>query len=197
MKKISLILILIFTALTLCISSVNADDIPSVINKQEDAMKVFQNAKDTLEFRMGMVFKKPFEVKLVTGEEMDEITRGSPYHKSVVGLHFYRDGKHYIFMLKDVGKDMFYGTMCHEMTHGWQDENCPNQSIRLKEGLAMWVEVKVLRWSGAYTLASRKHRVADPIYGVGYKFILEVEDKYGEKGVLPYIVNLKDIQLKN
>ncbi|MCD4783615.1 MAG: basic secretory family protein [Candidatus Eremiobacteraeota bacterium] len=193
LKKLMIILVSAFIALAFVVAEVNADDIPTIINKHEDAMKVFKKAKESLRSKLGMVFHRPFEIKLVTGKEMDKITKASPYHKNIIGLHRYRKGVNYIYMLDDVGKDRFYGTMCHEMTHGWQDENCPGQTRILREGLARWVEVKALQWSGAHTLARQIHRTADPIYGVGYKFILKVEDKYGEKGVLPYVLKLKDI----
>ena len=171
-----------------------ADNIPMVINTDEDAEKVLEKAKKNLGEKLGMTFRKPVEMKLVTGKELDEIVKNSPYKGAVVGLHWFKDGKHNIYMMKNTGKDDFYGTVCHEMTHGWQAENCPGQSKVLVEGLAVWVEYKSLMWDGAYVKARALNRnIADPIYGVGYRYIQKLEDQYGESGVLEHVKKMKDI----
>lgn len=171
-----------------------AEDLPSVINKDEDAQKILEKSKKTLSDKLGMKYRYPIVIKLVTGKELDQKAKNSPYKGAIVGMHRFEDGKHVLYMMKDVGKDEFYGTLCHEMAHGWQLENCPGQSVVLIEGLAMWVEYKCLMWDGAYMRARNLNRyTADPVYGVGYRYVQTLEDKYGENGVLPAIVKLKDI----
>ncbi len=171
-----------------------ADDIPGVINTDEAAEKVLDKAKKILGEKLGMAFRNPVEMKLATGKELDEIAKDSPYKGAIVGLHSFKDGKHKIYMMKNTGRDDFYGTVCHEMTHGWQVENCPGQSRVLMEGLAVWVEYKALMWDGAYTKARSLNRnIADPVYGVGYRYIQKLEDQYGESGVLEQVKKIKDI----
>lgn len=171
-----------------------ADKIPQIINTDEDAGKVLDKAKKILNEKLGMKFKYPVEMKLVTGKELDEIMANSPYKGAIVGIFRFAGGKHNIYMMKNTGKDDFYGTVCHEMTHAWQAENCPGQTIVLKEGLAVWVEYKALMWDGAYAKARSLNRnTADPIYGTGYRFIQTIEDKYGENNVLEQVKKLKDI----
>lgn len=175
-----------------------ADSIPQVINTDEDADKVLEKARKNLNEKLGMTFKYPVVMKLVTGKELDEIMAKSPYKGAIVGLHWFADGKHYIYMMKNTGKDDFYGTVCHEMTHGWQVETCPGQGKILKEGLAVWVEYKALMWDGAYVKArSLNQNIADPVYGVGYRYIQKLEDQYGESGVLEQVRKLKDIPAEN
>ena len=188
--------ILIFLMLLFLLSNcqVFADKIPAVIKTDEDGRIVLDKAMKTLNTKLGMSFKKPVVMKVVTGKELDEIARKSPYKGAIVGLHWFQNGKHHVYMMKDTGRDDFYGTLCHEMTHGWQIENCPGQTKVLKEGLAVWVEYKSLMWDGAYAKARSLNRnIADPIYGVGYRFIQTLEDKYGEKGVLDAVKKLRDI----
>lgn len=171
-----------------------ADNIPMVINTDEDAEKVLEKAKKILGEKLGMAFLKPVEMRLATGKELDEIAKNSPYKGAIVGLHSFRGGKHIIYMMKNTGRDDFYGTVCHEMTHGWQVENCPGQSRVLMEGLAVWVAYKALIWDGAYVKArSLNQNIADPVYGVGYRYIQKLEDQYGESGVLEQVKKMKEI----
>jgi hypothetical protein len=171
------------------------DRIPYVINKDEHAQKLFEKAKEVLDSKLGMKFHHQMDIKLVSGKELDEIVKDSPYRGNITGLHTFKNGRHIIYMMTDVGKDDFYGTLCHEMTHSWQIENCPpDQALVLSEGLAVWVEVKALYWDGAYSLVSQiNQNLADPVYGVGYRYVQKIEDKYGEKNVLQVMKTLKNI----
>jgi len=196
MRKSVIMLILISLILVFFCQNLYAadDDIPGIINTQEDARKVLDKAKRVLKQKLGMTFRYPVVVEMVTGRKLDELAKGSPYKGAIVGLYTFQKGKHHVYMMKDVARDSFYGSMCHEMTHGWQVENCPGQSIVLKEGLAVWVNYKVWIWDGAYTSARKLNQyIADPVYGVGYRFIQKLEDKYGEKSVLDVVKKLKNI----
>lgn len=188
--------LLFFSMLLLFLVSFNqlrADDTPSVIETQEDAEKIFEKAKDKLDEKFGMRFNLPIQVKMVTIEEMDRVAKNR-INKNIVGLHSFRDGVHYIFMVKGKGRDPFYGTMCHEMTHAWQEENCSDQSDVLEEGLARWVEIKMLMWDGACRYAQLIHQnTRGETYGVGYRYILTLEDKFGTKGVLEEVKKLQDV----
>ena len=187
--------VLMILILLSCGAASAGDSIHTIINSEESANKVFEKAKKTLSSRLNMNLHYPMEIKLVSGKELDEMIKGSPYSGNVTGLHTFKNGKHIMYMMTNVGKDDFYGTLCHEMTHSWQLENCPpDQSLVLSEGLAVWVEVKVLYWDGAYYMVNQiNQNLGDPVYGVGYRFVQKVEDKYGEKNVLNAIKAMKDI----
>jgi hypothetical protein len=165
-----------------------------VVEKDAQAQVVFKQAEKLLSTKLNMTFRYPMQIILVTGKELDDIMKASPYRGSIVGIHKMEKGVHKIYMMKDVSKDKFLSTLCHEMTHGWQRENGLDQDIKLIEGLAVWVEYKSLMWTGAYALAQDiNQNLADPIYGVGFRFVQELEDKHGEKGVLRAIKNYKMI----
>lgn len=184
----------VFLFIMLTGTGVYADGIPSVINRQADAEKVLTKARGVLKDKLGMTFRSPISIKLVTGRELDKLAEGSPYKGGIVGIHTFDKGRHVIYMMQDRGKDQFYGTLCHELTHAWQRENCPSQSDTLREGLAVWVEYKAYVWDGAYTQAKKLNSgMADPIYGTGYRFIQKVEDQYGEENVLDYVKTLRDV----
>ncbi|MCE1247949.1 MAG: hypothetical protein LWY06_15000 [Firmicutes bacterium] len=181
--------------LLFCRPAAAGENIPTIINSEDAANKVFEKAKNTLSSRLNMHFQLPMEIKLVSGKELDAMVKDSPYRGNVTGLHTFKNGRHVIYMMTNVGRDDFYGTMCHEMTHSWQLENCPpDQSLVLSEGLAVWVEMKVLYWDGAYYMVNQiNQNFGDPIYGVGYRYMQKIEDKYGEKNVLQVVKNMRDI----
>ena len=168
--------------------------IPSVIETDKDAGAMLQKARQTLKGRLNMQLNQPVDVRLVTGQELDSIMKNSSYRGNIVGIHTMEDGRHVVYMMRGMGRDQFFGTLCHELTHGWQAENCPNQELALREGLAVWVEYKCLYFDGAYTLANRlNNNIADPVYGVGYRFIQSLEKKFGQGEVLEQVKKLKRI----
>lgn len=184
-KRISLTLIIL---ISIGFLPAKADNIPVVIENTEDGEKALEKSLDVLKEHLRMRFGLPVEVKVVTGSELDKLLPNSPYKGSIVGVYKFRDGRHMIYMMRGVHRDKFHGTLCHELTHAWQAENCPPQDIYLREGLAVWVQYKSLRWVGAYTMARNLNQyIADPVYGVGYRFVQKLEDKYGESGVLEEI----------
>jgi hypothetical protein len=190
--SLSFLLIVFFTlAFT---NQINAANSFSSVENMGQAETVLKEAQNILQAKFNMTFRYPIIVKLVSGKELDEIAKNSKYKGAIVGLHTFREGKHQVFMMNNVGRDNFFGTLCHELTHGWQSENCPSQDIVLKEGTAVWVEYKCLLQYGAVIKARNlSERIADPVYGVGYRFVQKIEDKYGEKKVLDEVKKLQKI----
>lgn len=184
---------LIILCATLLPGPLRASGIPLVIGTDADARLVLDKALAVMRERLGMTLARPVQVKVVDGKELDAVVPESPYRGRVIGLHTMRDGRHMVYLMRDKGRDQVFGTMCHELTHGWQAENCPRQEPALQEGLAVWVEYKCLWWDGAYSLANRVHGIADPVYGVGYRYILKLEDAHGEKGVLQQVKKIDRI----
>jgi hypothetical protein len=191
-SNILLIIIMLVFAMPLIAQA--ASDIPLVIEKPEQAKVMQSRALSMLKGKLGMSYRLPIEVKLVTGAEIDKKISDSPYKGNSTGIYCFENGKHVVYMMKDTGSDDFFGVICHELTHAWQSENCPGQDIILKEGLAQWVQYKCLMWDGAYIKANAiNQNLADPVYGVGYRFVQRLEDKYKEKGVLEAVKKLKSV----
>ena len=77
-----------------------------------------------------------------------------------------------------------YGVLVHELTHAWQWANWPREAARtLVEGLAMWAEYQALLAEGAIHAARHAERYGDPIYGLGFRLALEVEQRLGAEYV--------------
>jgi hypothetical protein len=190
---LTLILLLVCIGISSTGILFGSDNFP-VVEKDAQAQIVFKQAEKLLKSKLGMTFRCPMNIILVTGKELDDIMKNSPYRGSIVGIHKMENGVHKIYMMKDVSRDKFLSVLCHEMTHGWQRENGLEQDIKLIEGLAVWVEYKSLMWTGAYALAQNiNQNLADPVYGVGFRFVQELEDKHREQGVLKAIKNYKTI----
>lgn len=50
-----------------------------------------------------------------------------------------------IYIEEGLPEAIFLSTLAHEAVHAWQQEECPSQTERLSEGLATWVEYRVLQ----------------------------------------------------
>lgn len=189
MKKRTLI-ILTLLAVILSLSAiipVFARGDGSVVNDADEARKQLIKGLTFLKDSFGMTLSDPIDLYLVTGQELDSLY-GGPYRGNESGLYNYEDGRHKLYILVDLEKDEFVGLVNHELTHGWQAENCSSQCLVIKEGFAIWIEYKTFRWLGAHYYANNINAyIADPIYGVGYRFVQRLEDKYGEKK-LPEII---------
>jgi len=187
MKKTMMIMVLIL--MIICSSGL------SFAQNKLSADDLLSKAQNFLASKFNMTFRYPIRVSFVAGVELDKILGDSPYKGGEVGLYKFTGGVNQVYLLKDYNYDLTYGCLCHELTHAWQKENCPNQSLTLKEGLAKWIEYKALYYDRAYTYANQINQyLADPVYGVGYRFIQKLEDKYGEAKVLSVVKGLKDIQ---
>ena len=171
-----------------------AQDAYKVISTQEDFEPVIESARQLLKTYYAIVLRLPVKGSLVTGAELDALYGGA-YRGAEVGLYRYRSSLHEIYVMKDMSKDECTATTCHELVHAWQKENCPaDQDILVSEGLARWIEYKILDKTGAYTLARGLFEHADPVYGVGFKTMLEWEDKLGEMGVVLKAKRVKTLQ---
>lgn len=170
-----------------------ATDPYKIISSENDFNDVMNQAKQVLLSGFGISLKYPVSGFLVTGKKLDEIYAGE-YRGAETGLYLYRNGRHEVFIMKDMSFDNCIGTTSHELVHAWQLENCPvNQDRIVKEGFANWVEYKVYQKMGAFTFARSMIEQADPVYGVGMKKMLEWEDKWGDFGLVQKIRSIKTL----
>ena len=164
-----------------------------IINDPNQMEALIPKVKATLAKDFGIFIRIPVKCYLVKGEELDKVYSGT-YRGAEVGLHQYRNGRHEIYIMKGMSEDSFEATLAHELTHAWQVERCvPEQDKVVREGFARWIEYKYLDLIGAYVLANSVKRDADPVYGVGFKKMLELEDKVGAKNMLDKVKNIVSI----
>lgn len=154
-----------------------------VISSQQELEQTAVQVRQMLISEFGIAVRLPMTVKLVTGQEMDNLYNGA-YRGAEIGLYRRVPSGHEIYIMKDMNEDEVTGTLAHEMTHAWQAEACvPSQDIVVKEGFASWIEYKIYDKIGAYTYSNGIKAKADPVYGVGIKKMLEWEDKVGARAL--------------
>jgi hypothetical protein len=169
------------------------DDAYKVISTQADLDAITIQVRQLLITQFSMTFRLAVKGTLVSGARLDELY-GGVYRGAQIGLYKNQGTYHEIYIMIDMNKDSCLATLTHEMTHAWQAENCPaHQDILVKEGFARWVEYKTLQKTGAYIPAQNLREHADPVYGVGFKKMLELEDKLGEQALVQKVKTMKAI----
>ncbi|MEW6283789.1 MAG: hypothetical protein AB1758_34575 [Candidatus Eremiobacterota bacterium] len=159
-----------------------------IIDDPKQARAIFNDVVAALKKSYGFSLRLPSEVHLVHESVMDQMFANSPYKGAEVGLYTFKDGRHQIYVMKGWSRDVCSGVTAHEYTHAWQSENCPlDQELAVKEGFAMWIEMKHYDQIGAWKLAENVRETADPVYGVGVKTMLALEDKYGPKKLVELV----------
>jgi len=181
--------------LTVCLSGTGSaqDDPYKIISTQADLNTIIAQVRGLLLANFGITFKLPIRSALVTGAKLDELYKGA-YRGAEIGLYRNSGNCHDIFIMTDMSRDSVIGTVAHEMTHAWQTDFCPaDQNLVLKEGFATWVTYKMMQKIGAYAYAQNIMEHADPVYGVGFKKILEWEDSLGERGVVEKVKKARSL----
>ncbi len=166
------------------------------IEQQSQAVAILQQVRSELAKRFGLIIRLPVDIHLVHEKELDKRMHNSPYRGAETGLYagIYK-GRHQIYVMKGWSRDRCSGITAHELTHAWQAENVsPDQELVLKEGLANWIEYKYLDSIGAYALALKLRNTADPVYGVGLKAMLALEEKIGAENILNKIRSVKSLK---
>ncbi len=140
-----------------------------------------------------IALKLPVTGLLVPAKKLDELYSGA-YRGAEVGFYHFVNGRHEMYVMQDMDRDDCIGTTAHELVHAWQTECCPiDQDIVVKEGFARWVQYKLFDKTGAYVRAQSIKEAADPVYGVGFKKMLEWEDQLGEVGVVLKVRKVKKL----
>ncbi len=184
-------LILLFCLLTWGVAFAKLGDKPDPYEKIEDqakAQEVFKEVQAFLKKQWGFSLTRSIKIDLVQASVMDKLMSASPYKGNEVGLYMMKDGQHQIYVMEGWNRDYCSGVTAHEYTHAWQAEHCPSgQDIVLKEGFANWIEMKYYDATGAYQFADNVRQEADPVYGVGVKTMMALEDKIGAKKLVELV----------
>jgi hypothetical protein len=193
-----LLFTLLLLSFTTGVALARLGDPPNPYERIKDpaqAQQILTQVRADLQQMFGMIVSRPVDLHLVEGSEMDRLLSGNAYKGSEIGLyHDEPNGHHNISVMRDWSRDMCSGITAHEFTHAWQREHCPpNQDIVIKEGFARWVEAKYYDKIGAYAMVQRIREVADPVYGVGYKKMLEWESAYGVQGLVRLVQHISTV----
>jgi hypothetical protein len=101
-----------------------------------------------------------------------------------MGIYARRGMKRGIYVQTGLPRLLFLQVASHEFAHAWQGENCPLlRDARLHEGFAEWVAYRVLGHYGYYDQMTHM-KARDDIYGQGLQWVLDLESKVGEAGVI-------------
>lgn len=171
---------------------------PSVIEEKGQIKEILDKALLYLESRFEIVMRWPLAFEFVAGEEIDKVYGG--YLRGLeVGLYRREEEQgrtfHRVYIMKDRAYERIYSTSLHELTHAWQIENCPpDQDDRIIEGFATWIACKGLFDDGDYALYhTYMDHLRDPVYGVGYRYILHLEDEMGEKKAVEFVKKAREL----
>jgi recombinational DNA repair protein (RecF pathway) len=93
-----------------------------------------------------------------------------------------------IYLQTHLPVQLALGTLSHELAHVWLSENVKikNQPIYIREGFCEWVAYKVLLkcgYEGQADLISSR----DDLYGLGFKKVLQYEEKHGIERLIEWI----------
>lgn len=94
---------------------------------------------------------------------------------------------HKVYILNNLIKIEFAGTLAHELLHVWQNENQIKLAPPQCEGLCnlgSWLIYTTMTASRAPYFVKALMESPDPIYGDGFRYVHGVYEKYGWEGVL-------------
>jgi hypothetical protein len=104
------------------------------------------------------------------------------------------DGKyHLVYVLRGLRKERFKAILSHELAHAYLYETelfSSNKAFR--EGMARWVEYKILLQEGEKEEAQKLLKLKSWHYGKGIARILELEKKTGERELVSYLHSIKN-----
>ena len=164
-----------------------------IIQGDANVRAVYDEAMDGLVAVLGGRLLTTPHVQLVTRRRMGEIRRkyerrpddsASAASHHVLGYFVQAHDTSTIYVEQFLPRGLLLGTLAHELTHAWQTEQAPHlKDATLREGFAEWVAYRVLVARGLASLAERATR-RDDVYGRGLRHFLDIESRYGVKGVI-------------
>jgi hypothetical protein len=159
-----------------------------VVSDRFKARMLEESVRDTLTRRFGIRVQAPVLLDLFEADKAPSTGEDCPGH-GVVGFyrpHRLRDDKaHVIFILQGMPRGRFKAVYGHELVHAFERETSfLNGNRVLHEGLARWVEYKLLRDEGAVREARKVLNLSRWTWGRGVRIVLALEERVGEKNVV-------------
>jgi hypothetical protein len=94
---------------------------------------------------------------------------------------------HCISIVGGLGAERFKALLAHEIAHAWlREKNLLTGDRVMREGLARWVEYKVLLKLGRKNEAGKVRGIRLWSYGRGIRRFLDIEERVGEAKVLDF-----------
>jgi hypothetical protein len=178
------VLTLLVIALVSAVTSTTSPALAQVTEESE-AVALLARARKCLA-GLGIVVERDILLKLRTRAEL-EIENNSQGGRTIELNGFYQPyNPECIWVASGTSEMETLATLSHELTHAWQSTHAPQQDRKLAEGFARWCEYHVLRDAGEPEMASALRRSADPDYGGGLRFLLELERSQGFHAVVEY-----------
>jgi hypothetical protein len=152
---------------------------------------VSREVKSFLSGKYGVNVKYPVVLELFSGQDWDIPSMRfrlagtiGRYQMNLMG----ENRIHCIHILAGLGVPKFKSIFAHEYMHAFQRETGIFQRNRgLREGLARWMEYKVLVSEDASNEAGKLLRIKSWSHGGGLKRILEMEKEHTESGLVAYL----------
>lgn len=151
------------------------------------AKKLLERVKLVLLDRFDIEVKCPIVVELVKEDKRWDY--GFSWFAESLGKYksydFIDEKYHMIYILSGLKRERFKAILAHELTHAYQRENDLFMKNKLfKEGLARWVEYKILLQEGEEDEARKLLKIKHWIYGKGITRFIELEKGTGEKDLV-------------
>lgn len=159
------------------------------------AKRLLDDLKLVLIERFDITVRKPVVIELITDDKRWSYTfswlEGSlgkyTSHKMIDEKY------HLVYLLSGLPIKRFKAILAHELTHAFLYEvqlYCTNRACR--EGLARWVEYKILLAEGETGEAEKLLRIKHWIYGKGISKVIEIEKQTGEKNLFNELRRLEN-----
>lgn len=174
-----------------CVSD-GANGEPGVVSER----KAQELAEDVLLFlseALGMECEAGFSLTLL--DKIEASASGANDHSDTLdtrGRFELAEAGPAITVKKGLSETMFMAVFAHEFTHAWQSENCPRQSLELMEGLARWVQRKILYELYDDNAATELDQCPLAGYGPGLRACLDWEQALGEHDLLSAVREWED-----
>ncbi|HEY4001663.1 MAG TPA: hypothetical protein VGO93_22500 [Candidatus Xenobia bacterium] len=146
------------------------------------------DVKDVLWRRFAIKVEEPVIFELFAPDQAPSAGEDCPAH-GVVGFyrpHLLGDRRtHLVFVVNNLPTPRFRAVYAHELVHAWERESgiLPEERV-LREGLARWVEYKLLLEAGRRDDAHKVLNVSRWAWGKGIRIVLDVEKQVGEAQVI-------------
>lgn len=167
-------------------------------DRVEDRLKagiVSREVKAFLSGKYGITVDYPVVLELFSGRGWDIPSIRFRLAGSIGRYHLNLMGKsrlHCIYILSGLTVPKFKAIFAHEYMHAFQREaGIFQHNCGLREGLARWIEYKVLVSEGAEKEAGKLLRIQSWSRGRGLKRILKMEKEHTETDLVAYLKRSK------
>lgn len=107
--------------------------------------------------------------------------------ETTLGVYYIDGGKEFIYILNGIAEEQSLVVLAHELTHYWQNLNCPSdQREELFEGFAVWTSYKLAEYKNhKRAMLSLRRNSVDP-YHIGLRMMWYLEKKKGIRKLIKH-----------